>query len=201
MWEAFNRLPAGLQCRRVLARQTGVPFSIGSGGSAGPSIGDVAEGGDIFNSRPTLTLPHLPDHNPPLGSILFCTRLSNSSAALFIVFSANDPPRRRCLRSPLKMSGRRAPNPAAERAAQNQQTIKSLLKLEPNKICADCKRNKREYRLYQPAGRQAPCEKPEADCWVCRSAMGELESRRLCLHSLLGHSSRHGHAHQQGEVC
>ncbi|PHH67914.1 hypothetical protein CDD82_1006 [Ophiocordyceps australis] len=37
---------------------------------------------------------------------------------------------------------RRAPNPAAERAAQNQATIKSLLKLEPNKICADCKRNK-----------------------------------------------------------
>ncbi|KAJ5173135.1 Arf GTPase activating protein [Penicillium capsulatum] len=27
-------------------------------------------------------------------------------------------------------------------AAQNQQTIKNLLKLEPNKICADCKRNK-----------------------------------------------------------
>lgn len=38
---------------------------------------------------------------------------------------------------------RRAPNPGAERAAQNQATIKSLLKLEPNKICADCKRNKR----------------------------------------------------------
>ncbi|KAM4063039.1 putative GTPase activating protein for arf domain-containing protein [Hirsutella rhossiliensis] len=37
---------------------------------------------------------------------------------------------------------RRAPNPAAERAAQNQTTIKSLLKLEPNKVCADCKRNK-----------------------------------------------------------
>ncbi|KAH6608581.1 hypothetical protein Trco_001927 [Trichoderma cornu-damae] len=37
---------------------------------------------------------------------------------------------------------RRAPNPGAERAAQNQATIKSLLKLEPNKICADCKRNK-----------------------------------------------------------
>ncbi|KAL9113951.1 MAG: hypothetical protein Q9227_002085 [Pyrenula ochraceoflavens] len=37
---------------------------------------------------------------------------------------------------------RRGPNPAAERAAQNQQTIKSLLKLEPNKTCADCKRNK-----------------------------------------------------------
>ncbi|KAI1334080.1 hypothetical protein F5Y15DRAFT_315912 [Xylariaceae sp. FL0016] len=37
---------------------------------------------------------------------------------------------------------RRPPNPAAERAAQNQQTIKSLLKLEPNKVCSDCKRNK-----------------------------------------------------------
>ncbi|RKF64064.1 putative stromal membrane-associated protein [Erysiphe neolycopersici] len=33
-------------------------------------------------------------------------------------------------------------NPAAERAAQNAQTIKSLLKLEGNKTCADCKRNK-----------------------------------------------------------
>lgn len=37
---------------------------------------------------------------------------------------------------------RRAPNPAAERAAQNTQTIKGLLKLEGNKTCADCKRNK-----------------------------------------------------------
>ncbi|KAI9878233.1 MAG: SPARC- modular calcium-binding protein 2 [Pleopsidium flavum] len=32
---------------------------------------------------------------------------------------------------------RRIPNPAADRAAQNQQTIKSLLKLEGNKSCAD----------------------------------------------------------------
>jgi stromal membrane-associated protein len=40
---------------------------------------------------------------------------------------------------------RKAPNPAAERAAQNQQTIKALLKLEANKLCADCKRNKRAY--------------------------------------------------------
>lgn len=38
---------------------------------------------------------------------------------------------------------RRPPNPNAERAAQNTQTIKSLLKLEGNKTCADCKRNKR----------------------------------------------------------
>ncbi|KAF6239958.1 hypothetical protein HO173_001566 [Letharia columbiana] len=40
------------------------------------------------------------------------------------------------------MSRRAPPNPAAERAAQNQQTIKTLLKLEGNKSCADCKRNK-----------------------------------------------------------
>jgi hypothetical protein len=30
-----------------------------------------------------------------------------------------------------------------ERAAENQQTIKNLLKLEGNKVCADCKKNKR----------------------------------------------------------
>ncbi|KAL2058787.1 hypothetical protein ABVK25_000078 [Lepraria finkii] len=40
------------------------------------------------------------------------------------------------------MSRRVPPNAAAERAAQNQQTIKTLLKLEGNKSCADCKRNK-----------------------------------------------------------
>ena len=40
---------------------------------------------------------------------------------------------------------RRGPDPAAQRAAQNSQTIKSLLKLEGNKVCADCKRNKREF--------------------------------------------------------
>ena len=48
-----------------------------------------------------------------------------------------------------KMS-RRAPNPAAERAAQNLATLKSLLKLEPNKVCADCKRNKRTYTTRAP---------------------------------------------------
>ncbi|ROW02981.1 hypothetical protein VMCG_05712 [Cytospora schulzeri] len=37
---------------------------------------------------------------------------------------------------------RRPPNPAAEKAAKNQATLKSLVKLEPNKMCADCKRNK-----------------------------------------------------------
>ncbi|KAK0708349.1 putative GTPase activating protein for Arf-domain-containing protein [Lasiosphaeris hirsuta] len=37
---------------------------------------------------------------------------------------------------------RRPPNPGAERAAQNLVTIKALLKLEANKVCADCKRNK-----------------------------------------------------------
>ncbi|KFZ13341.1 hypothetical protein V502_06670 [Pseudogymnoascus sp. VKM F-4520 (FW-2644)] len=37
---------------------------------------------------------------------------------------------------------RRTVDPAAERTARNAQTIKSLLKLEGNKSCADCKRNK-----------------------------------------------------------
>ncbi|KAK2809369.1 hypothetical protein FQN50_003828 [Emmonsiellopsis sp. PD_5] len=40
------------------------------------------------------------------------------------------------------MASRRAANPAAERAAKNQLVIKNLLKLECNKTCADCKRNK-----------------------------------------------------------
>lgn len=33
--------------------------------------------------------------------------------------------------------------PTPSQAAQNQQVIKSLLKLDTNKTCADCKRNKR----------------------------------------------------------
>ncbi|KAL1306106.1 hypothetical protein AAFC00_004223 [Neodothiora populina] len=33
-------------------------------------------------------------------------------------------------------------NPGADRAAQNQQTLKTLVKLETNKSCADCKKNK-----------------------------------------------------------
>jgi stromal membrane-associated protein len=37
---------------------------------------------------------------------------------------------------------RRPPNPSAEKTAKNSQAIKSLLKLEANKLCADCKRNK-----------------------------------------------------------
>ncbi|ORY17451.1 hypothetical protein BCR34DRAFT_555461 [Clohesyomyces aquaticus] len=36
----------------------------------------------------------------------------------------------------------RRPNPAADRAEQNRATLKSLVKLEANKSCADCKRNK-----------------------------------------------------------
>ncbi|KAF4554338.1 putative ADP-ribosylation factor GTPase-activating protein 1 [Elsinoe fawcettii] len=36
----------------------------------------------------------------------------------------------------------RRPNPAADKAAQNQATLKQLVKLEGNKSCADCKRNK-----------------------------------------------------------
>ncbi|KAF2735884.1 ArfGap-domain-containing protein [Polyplosphaeria fusca] len=36
----------------------------------------------------------------------------------------------------------RRPNPSADRAEQNRATLKSLVKLETNKSCADCKRNK-----------------------------------------------------------
>lgn len=71
---------------------------------------------------------------------------------------------------------RRVPNPAADRAAANQSTIKTLLKLEGNKSCADCKRNK---RMMQ-----------EDDCAECedkansafRPKVGKLESGHLRLH-------------------
>ncbi len=36
-----------------------------------------------------------------------------------------------------------------DRAAENQQTIKTLLKLEGNKVCADCKKNKRIHILFE----------------------------------------------------
>ncbi|KAF2123865.1 ArfGap-domain-containing protein [Dothidotthia symphoricarpi CBS 119687] len=36
----------------------------------------------------------------------------------------------------------RRPNPAADRAEQNRTTLKNLVKLEGNKTCSDCKRNK-----------------------------------------------------------
>ncbi|KAI5289452.1 hypothetical protein KEM54_003839 [Ascosphaera aggregata] len=43
----------------------------------------------------------------------------------------------------LRINPRRSNNAAAERAAaQNQAAVKNLLKLEANKVCADCKRNK-----------------------------------------------------------
>lgn len=46
------------------------------------------------------------------------------------------------------MSRRATPS----QAAQNQQTIKNLLKLDSNKTCADCKRNKRgSYSSPSPA--------------------------------------------------
>lgn len=91
---------------------------------------------------------------------------------------------------------RRPPNPAAERAAQNQQTIKNLLKLEPNKVCADCKRNKRESAVV---GRQVPLAMLTIS--FCRSTVGELESRRLRLHPVLWHPPWNGHSHQPRQIC
>jgi hypothetical protein len=72
---------------------------------------------------------------------------------------------------------RRAPNPAAERAAQNTQTIKGLLKLEGNKTCADCKRNKREPSspstlLYYSNKLQT--RDGQAGIWASSSASGAL---------------------------
>jgi hypothetical protein len=37
----------------------------------------------------------------------------------------------------------RRPNPAADRAEERRKELKNLVKLEENKSCADCKRNKR----------------------------------------------------------
>lgn len=36
----------------------------------------------------------------------------------------------------------RRPNPALDRAEANRATLKNLVKIEGNKSCADCKRNK-----------------------------------------------------------
>lgn len=90
---------------------------------------------------------------------------------------------------------RRPPNPAAERAAQNQQTIKSLLKLESNKICADCKRNKRKAPSIIYTSSQSGLTEHDD-----RSAMGKLELRRLYLHSLLRHPPRNGHPYLTSEI-
>jgi len=91
---------------------------------------------------------------------------------------------------------RRPPNPAAERAAQNTQTIKSLLKLEGNKTCADCKRNKRKLH---------PGHIFTLDVFVlmgtsARSKMGKLELGHLHLHTMFRHPSRHGNTYQQGQI-
>ena len=53
--------------------------------------------------------------------------------------------------SAVVMSRRATPS----QAAQNQQTIKNLLKLDYNKTCADCKRNKRG---------SLPSPSPEVPC-------------------------------------
>jgi hypothetical protein len=105
---------------------------------------------------------------------------------------------------PLRIMSRRV---TPGQAAQNQQTIKSLLKLESNKICADCKRNKRECPNSPSAMpvRSRGTTSPSLECGLLtslplRSAMGFLESRYLHLHSLLGHSPWYGHTHQSGQV-
>jgi hypothetical protein len=91
---------------------------------------------------------------------------------------------------------RRPPNPAAERAAQNTQTIKSLLKLEGNKTCADCKRNKRKpYLGHIPNFNALVLIEVSA-----RSEMGKLELGHLHLHKVFGHPSRDGNTYQQSQI-
>ena len=71
----------------------------------------------------------------------------------------------------------RRPNPAADRAEQNRATLKSLVKLEANKSCADCKRNK---RMLLPGNPRPNCPSDILN----RSTMGQLEPRHLYLHSV-----------------
>ena len=52
----------------------------------------------------------------------------------------------------------RRPNPAADRAEQNRATLKNLVKLEGNKTCSDCKRNKRTL---------PPCHSSYAFLYLC----------------------------------
>ncbi|KAI4722561.1 ArfGap-domain-containing protein [Aureobasidium sp. EXF-10727] len=64
-----------------------------------------------------------------------------------------------------------------DRTMQNQQTLKSLVKLEGNKSCADCKRNKRTMSEC--------CDKAWKLTGVDRSEMGQLEFGHFHLHSTL----------------
>jgi hypothetical protein len=91
---------------------------------------------------------------------------------------------------------RRPPNPAAERAAQNTQTIKSLLKLEGNKTCADCKRNKRKLQLCHilPSNIFLLIE------LLARSKMGKLELGYIHLHTMFRHPSGNGNTYQQSQI-
>lgn len=71
---------------------------------------------------------------------------------------------------------RRPPNPAADRTVQNQQALKNLVKVESNKSCADCKKNKRE-----PSS--SKCYAIPANT-LNRSSMGKLESWYFHMHSV-----------------
>ena len=93
------------------------------------------------------------------------------------------------------MSRRATPS----QAAQNQQTIKSLLKLDTNKICADCKRNKRKSRavvIALPSLGLITFASSKANEDLIRSTMGFLEHWHFHLHPLLGDSQRNGHSYQ-----
>lgn len=64
-----------------------------------------------------------------------------------------------------------------DRAAQNLVTLKTLVKLESNKSCADCKRNKREYlkcsRIPVTDTELLQIQDGQAGIWVSSSVYGE----------------------------
>jgi hypothetical protein len=72
------------------------------------------------------------------------------------------------------MSRRAAPENTAER---NRNTLKQLVKLEANKSCCDCKRNKRMLKA-DSCGNMCG-----ANAWH-RSSMGKLELGYLHLHKV-----------------
>lgn len=138
---------------------------------------------DVFGATLTAAKPNVWATSAPLGLVELehiertRDRVPLLSHLLFIVLLRRPllHGRRRVAHTiPTTMS--RRPNPAADRAEQNRQTLKSLVKIEANKSCADCKRNKRAYAMHIWELRCAYTED--------RPPMGQLEPRHLRVHQV-----------------
>lgn len=101
----------------------------------------------IKSRRHPLCLSPTPYHNsvhdiiPDTWCLFRASHSSKDTIAFFERPSAFLPRTRHHSRHTTEMNRNRASAPA-DRAAQNAQTLKALVKLEGNKVCADCKRNK-----------------------------------------------------------